>query len=409
MLRPIRLLALTAALLVGSGLGWGAARYAEPLPPPHLSLRLPPGDLVGTIGPAVTPPVAGDFVLSDSATGVRAAHLPDQVAPMASIAKTMTALALLQAYPLQPEVQGPGVTVIGADVQALQAVERAGGTFLPVQVGQVLTERDLLLGMMLPSANNYALIVGRWVDGSDSVFVQRLNRMANTLGMGHTHFADPDGLDPGTVSTASDLLILAQAALKTPVLVEVMARAQATLSQGTQVTNLDSLVGSEPGWLGIKTGHSGVAGYCLLFAARRSIGTAGLTLTVVGAVLGEASREASLSLAQTAVNADFADYTTLDVRALAATVIGSVTNEWGDSSTTLPGRLRSPAILILGGTRMTLSFAPVVLSPTAPANADVGGLHVLISGSSGPAIDLVTQRDLGQPSPIWRLIRSSGG
>src|SRR5207302_1877705 len=114
---------------------------------------------------------------------------------------------------------------------------------------------------------------------------------AIALGMRQTHFADPSGFDPATVSTAADLVRLGRAVLAVPALADIVATRQATLPDGTQLRNLDTLLDTEPGWLGIKTGDSDAAGGCLLFAARRPpSGSSGPPVEVVGAVLGQPDR-----------------------------------------------------------------------------------------------------------------------
>ena len=69
-----------------------------------------------------------------------------------------------------------------------------GGSNLRVHAGEVLTERDLLLALLLPSADNIAETLAVWVSGNRAAFIARLNATAAAMGMGHTHFADPSGL-----------------------------------------------------------------------------------------------------------------------------------------------------------------------------------------------------------------------
>ena len=78
-----------------------------------------------------------------------------------------------------------------------------------VTLGEVLTERQLLGGLLVHSANNYADTLARWDAGSIPAFVAKMNATAARLGMDHTHYADPSGFNPASESTAGDILKVA--------------------------------------------------------------------------------------------------------------------------------------------------------------------------------------------------------
>jgi len=99
----------------------------------------------------------------------------------------------------------------GEDVLLYREAVAAGGSNLPVRAGEVLTERDLLLALLLPSADNIAESLALWVSGNRAAFIARLNATAMAMGMDHTHFADPSGIGVATESTAQDLVQLARA------------------------------------------------------------------------------------------------------------------------------------------------------------------------------------------------------
>ena len=109
-----------------------------------------------------------------------------------------------------------------ADVALYRQALAAGGSNLPVRAGEVLTERDLLLALLLPSADNIAETLAVWVSGNRAAFIARLNATAAAMGMHHTHFADPSGLSVRTVSTAQDLVLLARAVIANPALAELV-------------------------------------------------------------------------------------------------------------------------------------------------------------------------------------------
>ena len=113
----------------------------------------------------------------------------------------------------------------GADVQLYRQAVASGGSNLPVRAGEILSERDLLLALLLPSADNIAESLAVWVSGNRTAFIARLNAKAAALGMAHTHYADPSGLSNKTVSTAADLVLLAKAVIDNPTLADLVVGA----------------------------------------------------------------------------------------------------------------------------------------------------------------------------------------
>jgi D-alanyl-D-alanine carboxypeptidase (penicillin-binding protein 5/6) len=282
-----------------------------------------------------------------------------------------------------------------------------------VTLGERLSEHDLLLGLMLPSANNLALTAARWIDGSVGAFVRRINARAVALGMVHTHFADPDGLDAATTSTASDLVLLAEKAVANDALVSVVSTTSATLPDGSTVQNLDILLGDDPGWIGIKTGWTPEAGGCLLFAARRTLAAGAPPLTVVGVVLGQPGDGnvdianpvlgGALSVARSAVDTAFAGYAEVRVGPASIPVSGSVFGAWGTTSalhTSGPDRF----VLLRHGDTLSVAAHTEPLAAPQPAGTRAGTVTVTFRGAPVGTWTLATQRQLFGPSPWWKLL-----
>lgn len=406
-----RLLLVTCAffaLAIGGASGWALARYQTPLPAPGLDVALPQSPAAGIPVPVALPD-RGGFALVDDHQGVLASRDFDVARPTASIAKTMTALAVLAVHPLAAGAPGPTFTVTAADVAVLRQVIQEDGSHVDVSVGEQLSERDLLLGLMLPSADNFAVMLGRWVDGTDAAFVARLNSMARAWKLSATHFADADGLSDATVSSPRDLAVLGQKALANPVLAEIMQHPQATLSNGAVVDNIDTLVGVAPGWLGIKTGHTNAAGYCLLFAARRDVvaGDASTAVTAVGVVLGQSTRNATLSAATAAVDSDLAGYSAINVTQ-PPHVHATLRAAWGATSAmTAVAAGTSPFAVIRKGDGVSLHVSGRPISAT-PAAGTVAGQIQAVDGSRTVAVwNLKTSSALAPPPWWWRLTRYS--
>src|SRR5204862_5248258 len=102
-------------------------------------------------------------------------------APIASIAKVMTAYLVLRDHPLRPGQDGPTITLTDADVADTERRRRQEESVVSVAAGEQLTERQALRALLLPSANNIAAVLARWDAGSVDRFVVRMNATARSL------------------------------------------------------------------------------------------------------------------------------------------------------------------------------------------------------------------------------------
>jgi D-alanyl-D-alanine carboxypeptidase (penicillin-binding protein 5/6) len=160
----------------------------------------------------------------------------------------------------------------------------SGQSVVAVEASEQLTERDALMAILLPSANNIAVLVARQVSGSVGSFVAEMNRTAHALGMSHTTYTDPSGYDDGTVSTALDQLRLARVVAKDETLAAMMATRTYWLPVAGEVTNTNALLGQD-GFVGMKTGSDEAAGGCLMFRAVWPTESGNRSL--IGVVLGQ--------------------------------------------------------------------------------------------------------------------------
>ena len=223
----------------------------------------------------------GAYVLGNG----RPAESPhEQPVPIASVAKVMTAYLVLKHFPLGAGDGGRRFAVDQDDVVNTATRRREGQSVVDVRAGEQLTERDALIAILLPSANNIAMLVARQVDGSIASFVAEMNRTALELGMSHTSYTDPSGYDDGTVSTALDQLRLAQVVAKDQTLADMMATRSYRLPVAGEVTNTNALLGQD-GFVGMKTGSDQAAGGCLMF--RAVWGTESGERSLIGVVLGQ--------------------------------------------------------------------------------------------------------------------------
>ena len=220
-------------------------------------------------GPANVLALGADLVdvRSGATLWSRAATTPR---PIASITKVMTALVVLRAGHLDRKI-----TVTRA---AVRYVRRHDGTSAGLKAGDVLTARDLLNAMLLPSGCDAAFLLAAAYAPSQADFVAQMNARAAALHMYSTHFDNFDGLPMPTEnadsSTPADLMRLAKAALARPLFAAIVAQKSRSLPATPQHKayfwkNTNLLLGSYPGTIGVKTGTTAGAGECLLFEATR--------------------------------------------------------------------------------------------------------------------------------------------
>jgi serine-type D-Ala-D-Ala carboxypeptidase (penicillin-binding protein 5/6) len=196
----------------------------------------------------------------------------------------MTAYLVLSDHPLAPGEDGPTITLTAADVADTDRQRGQDESVVPIAAGEVLTERQALQALLLPSANNIAAVLARWDAGSESQFVARMNATARSLGMTQTRYTDPSGYDEVTVSTAADQVHIVNRAMRVPVFASIVATPSARLPVAGTVYNTNRLLGQR-GFVGVKTGSDTAAGGCFAFRAIRWID--GKRTTITGVVLGQ--------------------------------------------------------------------------------------------------------------------------
>jgi serine-type D-Ala-D-Ala carboxypeptidase (penicillin-binding protein 5/6) len=203
---------------------------------------------------------------------------PQRRVAIASATKLMTALVTLEhIHHLSTVFAAPNYYAASTDSQ------------IGLVPGERMSVHDLLLALLLPSADDAAEDLAYNVGhGSVSRFVGMMNARARQLGLRHTHYSTPSGLDtPGNYSTAADLVKLASYDIThSAYFARVVALRSAILKSGNHVryvVNRNTLVGEVPWIDGVKTGHTADAGYVLVASGHRH------GMTLVSAVLGTAS------------------------------------------------------------------------------------------------------------------------
>ncbi len=231
--------------------------------------------------PAGAPSLQGAkaAIVVEASTGdVLYARAADERRQIASTTKLMTVLVALRRTDLDD--------VFSASSYRPASVESQIG----LRTGERMSVRDLLRATLLPSANDAAAAIAVGTMGSVGAFVTEMNRLAATLRLANTSFANPIGLDDAeNYSSARDLATLAIRLRRNEFFRRTTDLPRATLRSGARkrtVLNRNTLVRRVDEVNGVKTGHTRRAGYVLVGSASRD------GVTVVSVVLGEPSERA---------------------------------------------------------------------------------------------------------------------
>jgi serine-type D-Ala-D-Ala carboxypeptidase (penicillin-binding protein 5/6) len=254
---------------------------------------------------AIAWPTQGQAAIGAVGYGVLETRGEQKALPTASVAKVMTALAVLKQKPLKPGEQGPTITIARDDVEYYHKVISEDGSNVPVYEGEEITQYEALQALLLPSANNMAYTLAKWAYGSEKEYTNYVNNFARSLGMNNSTFADASGYSSKTVSTAEDLTRLAVNAIDNPVIAEIASQRQATIPFAGTIYNVNMLLGRD-GIIGLKTGNTEEAGGCFMAAAVREIG--GQKIVAVSVIMGASNLSDALHSSVPLVNSVFSGF-----------------------------------------------------------------------------------------------------
>src|SRR5260370_26345496 len=245
----------------------------------------PPTTTVQTVltaqGPAPTIAASAAYLL-DADTGNMIADINgEKPLPMASTTKIMAALIVIQTSDLDQ--------LVSIKQDAYDRAHNNGGSSANLVVRDQISLKDLLYGLLLRSGDDAAAAIADALGGTQA-FVERMNLFAYRLHLFQTHYSTVDGLtnDEDHYSTAYDLVQLAQYAMSIPLFAQIVQTPEYTLATTAQhhsytwVTT-NTLLTTYPGMIGIKTGYTVKAGWCLVFSAKRA------DHMLIGAILDSSS------------------------------------------------------------------------------------------------------------------------
>jgi D-alanyl-D-alanine carboxypeptidase (penicillin-binding protein 5/6) len=312
--------------------------------------------------------------------------------PIASTTKLMTALISFQQLPLDRRLEASPYRA------------GAGESRINLRAGERLAVRDLLLALLLESANDAAMTLASGTSGSERAFVARMNERADRLDLRDTHYTNPVGLDnPGNYSSALDLSVLARTLLRNRTFAEIVDLPSARLRTGARpriVANRNHLVASVPWIDGVKTGHTQSAGYVLVGAGRRK------GVELVSVVLGapsEAQRDAdTLAL----LRYGFSRYRVARPVRRGATVARAKVKFFGDRTVPLVAHRTVRIPLRRGQSVRTSVDAPDQLEGPLQRGRRVGAITVFREGRRERVIPLFTADVVPEAGIVRKLSHS---
>ena len=344
-------------------------------------------------------PAQAQSAVGAEGAGVLASTPNAKPLPIASVAKVMTALVTLEAKPVRQGEQGPDITVTADDVTTYQQDQATGQSVMTVQAGEQLSEYQALEGLLIPSGNNVATLLGNWAFGSTQALVQKMNDRAKGLGLTGTRFTDPSGLDPRTVSIPADLVLLGETAMRDPVFAEIVGKGQDVLPVAGTVINVNYHL-NHNGIVGIKTGSTQQAGAVYLYAGTHKL-AGGRSVLIFGAVQNLPTLDMTFSAADSLLQVVRQNLQVEHVVSRQQTV-GRINAPWGGASDVLAST--DLDVLTLPGTVVRSELKAQVDAQAVSPGDQVGTLHVT-AGPTSYEMPVTAAGQIDSPGPLWKAIR----
>jgi D-alanyl-D-alanine carboxypeptidase (penicillin-binding protein 5/6) len=246
-----------------------------------------------------------------------------------------------------------------------------------------------------------ATLLADWDAGSTSAFVKRMDIAAASLDLKHTRITGPGGENDAVTSTPSDLIRLAETAMRIAVFRQIVSLGEVDLPEAGLQYNPNFVLG-ENGVIGIEVGSDTDANGCYLFAAQKTV--SGETVTVYGAVLGQSGPigpdAASVDAGDALIKAALTDLTAVPIPV--GRVVGQLSAPWGGST---PVKV-STAVTVPAwpGLRVPVTTRLATFTMPVATGARVGWLQVR-EGSHLVDVALRNAAPLQGPSVLWRLTR----
>ena len=396
--RRIALLVALLMVIVAAGAVAGV-RLSAADPPPVVTPVVHTAVSVPAHSVTLPWPATGQAAVAIPSLGVVVASGAEQPVPVASLTKLMTAYVILRDHPLVLHEAGPSIAVTQTDVDDYNHDTVNDDSNAQVAAGEQLTEQQLLGGLLVHSADNYADMLARWDAGSTAAFVSKMNAAATQLGMVHSHFDDASGISAGSLSTAADVLKVAALDMANPTFASIVRNTSVTLPVAGTLTSYTPLIGLQ-GIIGVKSGYTTAAGGCDVLGVERTVH--GRPVLLLAAVTGQTGVQV---LAQAGLHGlALVDAVAPLIGTTPVVHEGQLAAHVSEAGRTVNARAAaSVSVLTWPGVQATRVFRPVHhLTDQALRGARVGTVEVTL-GLQHVAVPVRLQQDVPRKSLFQRL------
>lgn len=343
-------------------------------------------------------------VLIDSATGkVIYALNADKELPPASVTKVMTMLLAMEAV-------DSGKITLDDEVTISDNAASMGGSQMYMEPGETHTVAQLLEGVAMVSANDGCVALAEYIAGSTDIFVEKMNKKAQELGMKNTNFVNTNGLPVREhYTSAYDIALMSKELIKHKEIRKWCTKWQDTIKVGLPgketefgLTNTNKMIKTYNGANGIKTGFTQEAGYCLSTSATRG------NTTLIAVVLGaKTSKERNAQVAKL-LDYGFSAYETAQIFP-EGEAVKKVPVDRGEPEQLKAVTGEAVAAFIKKGDKEKVTHKIVIdkdISPPLKKGDAVGRVDIYYDGQKTGSVSLVSDRDVRKASFITYYARS---
>ncbi len=343
-------------------------------------------------------------VLIDSATGkVIYALNADKELPPASVTKVMTMLLAMEAV-------DSGKITLDDEVTISDNAASMGGSQMYMEPGETHTVAQLLEGVAMVSANDGCVALAEYIAGSTDIFVEKMNKKAQELGMKNTNFVNTNGLPVREhYTSAYDIALMSKELIKHKEIRKWCTKWQDTIKVGLPgketefgLTNTNKMIKTYNGANGIKTGFTQEAGYCLSASATRG------NTTLIAVVLGaKTSKERNAQVAKL-LDYGFSAYETAQIFPEGETV-KKVSVERGEPEQLKAVTGEAATAFIKKGDKEKVTHKIVIdkdISLPLKKGDAVGRVDIYYDGQKTGSVRLVSDRDVDKAGFITYYARS---
>lgn len=394
--RVMRTVAIAGTVLIIVYLVIASARFFAPLPPLQAESR---AIVVPAKSTSVFLPNYGQTAVRADGYGELTHAGDDSPRPIASVSKIITALTVLDKYPLKSGQQGPTLTLNQTDVALYQEYINKDGAVVAVENGEQITEYQALQAMLMLSANNMADILARWAYGSVDAYTAAANDYLVRQGLAQTKVDDASGFSPQTVSTAREVVKLGELAMKNEILAGIVGQRSAVVPVAGEIRNINSMLGLD-GIDGIKTGNTDEAGGCFLTTAKLALDD-GKSVRVFVAVIGAPKRSDALVDGRNVLASLRQNFEKVTISA--GTTTGFYHPQWASRVAVTS----KEAVTVYRWKAQALRAETKMKQLTVNVESDTrAGEMTLSSGAQRESTPIILKNGIEKPTLSWRLRRA---